>query len=116
MFVKRDYKTLLPKLMEALFHSVADRQEAQAMLDEYHHNEKDRVCVGILKASNGDLVKIRVLVELAKCDWRDLLVEAEFRKSFGKDKLQKSDPKKYRKLEQKEASEYDEWISSTLAT
>ena len=116
MLVKRDYKTLLPKLMEALFPSIPDRKEAQAILDEYHHNEKDRVCVGVLKASNGDLAKMRSLVELAMYDWRDLLVEAEFRKSFRKEKLKKSDPKKYRTLEQNEAQEYDEWISSILAT
>lgn len=116
MLVERDYKTLLPQLMNAMFPSAAEREKARAMLNEYHHNEQNRVRVGILKASNGDLVKMRSLVELAKCDWRDLLVEAEFSKSFGKDKLQKSDPVKYRKLEEREAREYDEWISSTLAT
>lgn len=89
MLVERDYKTLLPKLMEKVFPSSEKRAKAQAILDDYKYIERERVCVGILRVSNGRLTKMSALVETANYDWRDLLVEAEFKKSFGKNRLQK---------------------------
>ena len=49
-------------------------------------------------------------------DFRDLLVEAEYRLSFGKDGLRQANPKKYEALQKNEREEYDAWIAKVLAT
>jgi len=38
----------------------------------------DRVRLAALKCSGGDLARLKMAVELAKTDWRDLLLEAGF--------------------------------------
>ncbi len=38
----------------------------------------ERIRFAALKASGGDLAKLRTAIELGKIDWRDLLVEAGF--------------------------------------
>ena len=108
--MKRDYASLLPRLLETLFPDIDVRQTVKGQLIRFGH----RVQVGILKASNGDLEEINRLVNLATHDWRDLLVEAEYPLSFGKDKLREANPEKYHELMNKEIEEYDNWLKEKL--
>ena len=81
---------------------------------EDFHLEVDRVHLGILRLSGADLTKIEGWTAVACRDWRDLLVEAEYSRSFGKDRLQEKDPAKYAKLERKEQDEYGQWLARVL--
>ncbi len=61
----------------------ADREsEVLAMLNEYGteawHSERERVCAAILKLAAGSLEQLRVQVEAAKADYREVLGLAEY--------------------------------------
>lgn len=45
---------------------------------EEHEYEKERVQLAIIKLSRGDLAKLREYVNLAKIDYRDVLMSAEY--------------------------------------
>ena len=73
----------------ALLFSEEERQAASALLDAECGNNLpfcaddtpaglNRIRFAALKLSNGDLGKLREAVDLAKLDWRDLLVAAGF--------------------------------------
>lgn len=46
-----------------------------------HEREHERVCLAILSLSEGSLDKLKELVELAKRDYRDILMWAEYPES-----------------------------------
>ena len=110
----RDYGSLLPRILSKLFPDAATRDQASATLRAYgresFHREVERVHVGILRLSGTDLSAIERWTGLACADYRDLLVEAECRLSFGKDGSQK-----YEALKKKDAEQYDAWIAGVLA-
>lgn len=45
---------------------------------EAHEYEKERVQLAILKISKGDMLKLRENINLAKIDYRDVLMSAEY--------------------------------------
>lgn len=53
-----------------------DRLPVEAGYDEEHFRT-ERIRAAIVLLANGDLARFRSAVELAKTDWRDLLVAAE---------------------------------------
>lgn len=59
-----------------------DEEEARALLMSYGsedwHRETRRVRVAALKLANGDLARLRVAVDTAKADYRDVLGPAEY--------------------------------------
>ena len=114
-----DCSVVLPQVMMKLFPSEAQRNEVFMILSAYgrenFHREVQRVHLGILKISGSDIEKIRRATSLACSDFRDLLVEAEFPLSFGKDKLRERDPEKYAKHERKEQDQYRQWLAKLLA-
>jgi hypothetical protein len=59
-----------------------DPEHILAMLNEYgresHHRERDRVQIGILILSEGDLKKLRANIDLACLDYRDVLMAAYY--------------------------------------
>ena len=59
-----------------------DRARVTAALEEYGkeswHNEVIRVRAAILKMADGDLERLRVDLEVAKTDYRDVLAAAEY--------------------------------------
>ena len=116
----RDYRSLLPLVLSKLFPDAATRNQASKILAAYgredFHREVDRVHLGILKLSGADLPAIKQWTGLAGHDFRDLLVEAEFRLSFGKDRLRATNPQKYQALQKKERDQYDAWIAKVLAS
>jgi len=115
----RDYALLLPAVVSKLFPDTATREHATRILSSYgresFHVEVDRVRLGILKLSGADLSAIEIWTKLACDDFRDLLVEAEYRLSFGKDRLRESDPEMYEALKKTEREQYDAWIAAVLA-
>ena len=95
------------------------RETAIAILGAYgreaYQRETPRVHLGILRLSGSDLESIKRWTSLACSDYRDLLVEAEYRRSFGKDTLRVRDPEKYAKRERQEREEYRQWLVKVLA-
>ena len=114
----RDYKSLLPQVFSKLFPDAATRDQAAKILSAYGREdpEPERVHLGILKLSGADLSAIKKWTGLACHDYRDLLIEAEYRLSFGKDRLRAANPQKYQALEEKEREQYDAWIAKVLAS
>ena len=113
--VNRDYASLLPEVMRKLFRDEKKREEAEGILTSATFNEPERVRLGILRVSNGDLEQMKRLVQLAAEDWRDLLCVTEYPLSSKKYGLREKDPKKYDALLAKEQSQYDEWVKRVLA-
>ena len=115
-----DHASFLAQVLLKLFPDAAMRHQATGILGRYgredFHLEVDRIHLGILRLSGNDLTRIEGWTAVACRDFRDLLVEAEYRHSFGKDRLQEEDPAKYAKLERKEQDEYRQWLASVLAT
>jgi hypothetical protein len=115
----RDYSSLLPKVLSKLFPDAAKRDQAARILSAYgradFHLEIERVHLGILKLSGADLSAIERWTRLACDDFRDLLVEAEYRLSFGKDRVKATNPQAYEALKKKEREQYDDWIVRVLA-
>lgn len=115
-----DHSSLLPKVLEKLFPQQELRETVIGILGEYgsreFHREIPRVHLGILRLAGSDVESVKSWTSLACLDWRDLLVEAEYRHSFGKDRLRDRDPEKYAKLERKEQDEYRQWLVKLLAT
>lgn len=118
--MRRDYASLLPQILSKLFPDTTTREQATRLLSSYgredFHLEVERVHLGILRLSGADLSAIRNWTGLACHDFRDLLIEAEYRLSFGKDRLREANPQKYEALEKKEREQYDAWIAKVLAT
>jgi hypothetical protein len=116
----RDYSSLLPQVLRKLFPDASTREHAARILNSYgresFHLEVERVHLGILKLSGADLSAIESWTRLACDDFRDLLIEAEYRLSFGKDRLRETNPQKYEALERKEREQYDAWMAKVLAT
>ena len=61
--------------------SAEDAERVEAVLLSYgteeHHREVDRVRMGIVAVSK-DVANVERLVALAKCDYRDAIVETEY--------------------------------------
>ena len=114
----RDYAFLLPQVVSKLFPDIATREQVTSILSSYgresFHLEVERVHLGILKLSGADLSAIERWTRLACDDFRDLLIEAEYRLSFGKDRLRVANPQKYEALQKKEQEQYDAWIAKVL--
>ena len=114
-----DHSSFLPQVLVRLFPDAAIRGQVIGILGRYgredFHLEVDRVHLGILRLSGSDLTKIEGWTAVACRDFRDLLVEAEYRHTFNKDRLKEKDPEKYAKLERKEQGQYEQWLDSVLS-
>lgn len=91
------------------------RCSAGFSLTPQRERKRERVHLGILRLSGADLPAIEGWTQLACDDFRDLLIEAEYRLSLGKDRLKTTNPRKHEALEQKEREQYDAWIAKVLA-
>jgi len=115
----RNYAFLLPQVVSKLFPDTTTREQATSILSSYgresFHLEVERVHLGILKLSGADLSAIESWTKLACDDFRDLLIEAEYRLSFGKNRLRETNPQEYEALKKEEREQYDAWIAKVLA-
>lgn len=116
----RNYETLFPKVLAALYPARDDRDAVTAVLSRYgeerHHQEAPRIHVGILRLAGSDRAKLEELTRLACEDFRDLLCMAEYplTSGVGAWEMKKKNPEKYRALQMREQAEYDQWISGLL--
>ena len=87
--VESDHKAILERKLEELFPNPVRRAEAVKLLEEYgkesYEREADRVKLAVLKLSGKKLEKIRLNVETAKKDYRDVLAYAEYPNQFAHD-------------------------------
>jgi hypothetical protein len=102
--------------VEAKFRNAEERRAVLAMLAAYSGPEPDRVKLGILKAADCNIEKVRSLLSLAEGDWRELLCEAEYPLSSRRWGLKDKAPEKYEALLAKEQDQYEQWLKSVLAT
>jgi len=74
-------------LIEKIF-SAADAPHIRGMIREFHWAPQplidERIHLDILEICNGKAEKVRELVDLAKIDWRDLIMVAEYVVTEGK--------------------------------
>lgn len=63
--------------LELLFPPMT-REEARRLSGEINPESLERVRFAALKVSDGKIEKLKMVIELAKADWRDLLVSASF--------------------------------------
>lgn len=114
----RDYESLLPKVLTAMFPENKQRQAVIETLSAYgresFHREPHRVHLGILKLVWAEPEKLEAYTELACTDYRDLLCAAEYPLSSRRFGLQEKNPKKYRKLQEQESAEYEAWLKQVL--
>src|SRR5687768_202166 len=78
-------RELVLKKLRHSFPNAADATEALASLDGYPGDTpkgQARLQLAILKQCDGNLARLRQLVELARTDFRDVLVGAEYPEEF----------------------------------
>ena len=74
---------------ELLLHQCGNNLPSLEKEDEFR---LERVRFAALKLSQGEIDKLRKAIELAKTDWRDLLMAAGFGKDLNEHKLWSPDP------------------------
>jgi hypothetical protein len=74
-------------LIEKIF-PAADAPQIRGMIQEFHWPLQplidERIHLDILEICDGKMEKARELVDLAKIDWRDLIMVAEYQVTEGK--------------------------------
>ena len=113
--VKRDYESLLPRLLERLFPDPVEHAEAIRLLNASGNVEPYQVRVGILRLSGNDFEAIKQWSSLAAGDWRDLLGPAEYpRTKKGRSIYDWRDTATRQAAIRAEQKRYDRWIESVL--
>lgn len=107
---------IIARKIACMFSEPQMRTEAERMLALYgtesHEREIPRVRLAILKntGAGGDLERLLQEVRLAKQDYRDALVAAEYpRRAHG---LFDMEPKKRKRLGSEDQAEYKAWLES----
>lgn len=117
--MNRNYSSLLPCVLNALYPDEKERRRVKEILTSYgkasFHQEQARVQLGILKLASVEPEKLEAFTQLACEDFRDLLCAAEYPLTSRCYGLRDKDPEKYIRLEQKEITEYDQWLSKILS-
>ena len=107
-----DNKPLLQHKLVAMFPDDNSRKAAMAILHQYgteeHERESERVWLAILKISGSNLEKIRKNTALAKQDFRDTLVAAEY-PNQGRC-VQMPEGIEKQKLIEKDRLQYEKWL------
>ena len=111
-----DYEALVPVALQALYPTAQERQDIEKQLSAYgiasFHQEIPRVWLGILYLASKAPENLAGFIALACADYRDLLCAAEYPYTSRYWQLEKQNPKKYRKLQTREESEYIAWVES----
>lgn len=92
----------------------AERAEVRALLDTYGtdewQREADRVRLAVLKLAAGDIEGVRSSVALAKTDYRDVLLWAEY-PAAAKRGAHKLSPTEDRKIVDSDWRQYQAWLT-----
>lgn len=107
-------RELVLKKLRASFGSAERAAEALVSLDRYGieawHRERERVQLAILKQCDGDLGRLRKLVELASSDYRDVLVGAEYPEQFAAPF--NTPPAEMAIIRKRDREQYEAWLRS----
>jgi len=93
-----------------------DFTEIVAELDRYgvepHERERERVQLGILKLSGGELERLPALVDMAKGDYRDVLAYAEYPEEarLSYEVIRKLPPEKIQAIRNRDREQYLRWL------
>lgn len=111
-----DYHLLLPVALKAMYPDKSKRDEIEGKLNSYgkesFHREQERVKLGVLYLASQEPDRLEAFIELACMDYRDLLCAAEYPHSSKRWGLKEKAPEKYKKLQDKEETEYLAWVES----
>jgi hypothetical protein len=87
--------------------------EARRLLNEYGgetwHREAERVRLAALRIAGGDLEKLRRAIEVAKSDYRDVLMAAEY-PEYGKQPRHNLAAEDVEKVIAEDWKRYSEWF------
>jgi hypothetical protein len=100
--VSPEYGDPWPRVVEARFRTAQEPAAVLAMCAAFCGQEPARVKLGVLKAADRSIEKVRWLLALAENDCRGLLCEAEYPLSSRKWGLKDKGPEKYEALLAKE--------------
>ena len=103
---------LLAKKVGQLFPD--DRAEVLRLLEQYQGPDRVRVQLALLKQAGGDLERLRVGLEMAGRDYRDILGLAEFPRqmAISASELAALDPKARRAMLEADHGEYQSWLEA----
>ena len=108
-----DKKEVFLQKLAATFPDKKSREAAMAILRQYgverHERESERVWLAVLKISGNDLAQISRNTALAKQDFRDILVAAEYPNQARVGPM--PDSREKRKLIEKDRLQYEKWLS-----
>lgn len=104
------------KHLDRKVNAMADPQQVVQKLSAYgtrqHEGERDRVCLAILKLSDGELDRLDELVAAAKRDYRDVLAWAEYPEEIkvGYVAASKLPPGQLAAIRRRDREQYVEWL------
>lgn len=109
-----DLDAILNRKLTALFPSETIRAQAIVILETYgtekHEQEPTRVRLAVLKLSGHDFEEIKININFAKQDFRDILSWAEYPRQSKKGSLPNG-PKK-QKLVVADKADYEAWLNT----
>lgn len=92
-----------------------DVEEARVILQGYGvedwHRETDRVRIAALKLADGDLTRLRIAIDTAKADYRDVLGPAEY-PGYLKEVTPSANlsPEERQRIIDADSEQYDDWF------
>lgn len=93
-----------------------DSTEIAAELDRYgvepYERERERVQLGVLKLSGGELERLPALVDMAKGDYRDVLAYAEYPEEvrLSYEVIRKLPPEEIQAIRSRDREQYLRWL------
>lgn len=91
-----------------------DVAEASATLELYTAREAQRVRLATIRLANGDLTRLKQEVHNACCDWRDVLLPAEYPSQSSR-KFRLADEKEKERIRETDWRKYHEWYLHGLS-
>jgi hypothetical protein len=112
-------RDLVLKKLGDCFPNPAAAKETLALLDTYAElptfpgdraKQQARVQLAILKQCRGEIARVKELVKLAKTDFRDALVDAEFPEEI--QALHNTPPNEMAAIRRRDRKQYEDWLQS----
>ena len=106
-------RDLVLKKLRQSFPDEAAAGEALALLDNYPGDTptgRARVQLAILKQCEGDLARLSQLIDLARTDYRDVLVGAEYPEEFPAPR--NTSPDEMAAIRLRDRAQYEAWLTS----
>ena len=105
----------LELVLTTAFPDETEREEAKRILSRYgeesFHREIPRVRAACIKVAEEKIEGLNRSVEIACCDYRDILCMAEYPKHSGRFGLKDKNPEKYQKMVDEDLKQYSDWVT-----